>query len=101
MIEMQKTVINYIKSALRRTWGRSKQRQSALYAAKVAYGQYKCAKCGEIYRRKEIEVDHITAVGRFKDFDTYIERLFCDSNKLAVLCKSCHKEKTKKDNKKR
>jgi hypothetical protein len=98
---MRKVVINYIKSALRRTWGRSKQRQSALYNAKVAYGQYRCAKCCKIYRRKEIEVDHIIAVGKFKDFDTYIERLFCDSSKLAVLCKDCHKKKTKIDNKKR
>jgi 5-methylcytosine-specific restriction endonuclease McrA len=95
---MRKTVINYIKSALRRTWGRSKQRHSALKSAKIDYGKYRCASCGKIYRRKEIEVDHIIAVGKFKDFDTYIERLFCDSNGLAVLCKGCHKKKTMKDN---
>jgi 5-methylcytosine-specific restriction endonuclease McrA len=97
---VKKVVISYVKAALRRTWGRSRQRQSALYNAKIAYGQYRCAKCGNIFRRKDIEVDHIDAVGKFKNFDTYIERLFCDSNKLAILCKDCHKKKTKLDRKK-
>lgn len=94
---MKKVVISYIKGALRRTWGRSKQRKFALYNAKVEYGKYRCAGCGKIYRRREIEVDHIVAVGKFVDFDTYIEKLFCDSDKLAVLCKNCHKKKTRKD----
>jgi hypothetical protein len=97
---VKKVVIAYVKAALRRTWGRSRQRQQALYNAKISYGQYRCAECENIFRRKDIDVDHIDAVGRFKDFDTYIERLFCDSNKLAILCKTCHKLKTKSDIKK-
>jgi hypothetical protein len=94
---MKKDVIAYIKKGLRRTWGRSKQRQGALKRAKVKYGHYRCECCLQVYRRKDIEVDHIKAVGRFVDWDTYIERLFCDSNKLAVLCKKCHSIKTKED----
>lgn len=96
---MNKTVKAYVKAALRRTWGRSRQRQSALKSAKVAYGQYKCAKCEKVHRRKHIQVDHKTPVGRFVNFDTYIERLFCPSNELQVLCKECHKVKTKRDKK--
>jgi 5-methylcytosine-specific restriction endonuclease McrA len=96
-IPMRKTISNYVKSGLRRMWGRSKQRSSALRAAKISYGKYECADCGEIFKRKEIEVDHKIPVGRFEGFDKYIERLFCDSRYLQILCKSCHKKKTAKD----
>lgn len=97
---MRKIVINYIKASLRRTWGRSKQRASALKKAKVSRGKYKCAKCNGVFQRKKIQVDHIIAVGRFVDFNTFIERLFCDPGGLAVLCIQCHKVKTKSDRKK-
>src|ERR1700722_16332457 len=97
---MEKKIVNYIKAALRRTWGRSTQRQRALKKARVERGKYKCAECNEIFQRKNIEVDHIIAVGKFENFDTYIERLFCPTNGLAVLCRNCHKLKTKIDNKK-
>lgn len=94
---MRKTTIAYIKAALRRTWGRSKQRQGALNAAKISYGIYQCAMCKKHTRRKDIHVDHIVAVGKFTSFDLYIERLFCDTSGLRVLCKTCHKVKTKSD----
>jgi 5-methylcytosine-specific restriction endonuclease McrA len=97
---MRKTTIAYIKAALRRTWGRSKQRQGALNAAKISYGLYRCAECKQTNKRKNIEVDHIVAIGRFTTFDLYIERLFCDTSGLRVLCKMCHKGKTKTDMKK-
>lgn len=96
---MEKATINYIKASLRRTWGRSKQRQAALKSAKVSYGKYKCCCCLGIFQRKHIEVDHIIPVGRFKDFNTFIERLFCPSNGLAILCRGCHKKKTAIDKK--
>lgn len=97
---MRKTTIAYIKAALRRTWGRSKQRSSALKKAKIAYGLYECAVCKKHTRRKDIEVDHIIPVGKFTTFDLYIERLFCDTSGLRILCKPCHKSKTKSDMKK-
>ena len=97
---MRKTTIAYIKSALRRTWSRSKQRQSALKQARLSYGLYSCGNCGGSHKRKEIEVDHIIPVGKFITFDLFIERLFCDTKGLKVLCKDCHKIKTKMDKKK-
>jgi 5-methylcytosine-specific restriction endonuclease McrA len=97
---MEKVVINYVKAALRRTWGRSTQRRAALKKARVERGKYKCACCGEIVQRKNIEVDHIKPVGRFEDFDTYIERLFCPTKELQILCLQCHRLKSKNDNKK-
>lgn len=97
---MKKVVIAYIKAALRRTWGRSKQRQAALKAARVERGKYRCATCKAVYPRKKINVDHRIAVGRFTTFDIFIERLFCETSGLDVLCLACHSIKTKKDKKK-
>lgn len=98
---MTKVVKAYVKAALRRTWGRSKQRQAALKAAKVSYGMYRCAECEGVFRRKLIQVDHIVAVGKFISFDLFIERLFCDARTgLRVLCITCHKLKSKADRKK-
>ena len=94
---MRKTVIEYVKKSLRRVWGRSLQRTGALKSAKIERGKYRCACCGKVFRRKDIEVDHKIPVGRFIDFDTYIERLFVDSKGLQILCKGCHRSKTKKD----
>lgn len=94
---MRKVVREYVKKGLRRMWGRSKQRQRALENARVRRGWYICACCGREFRRKDIEVDHKIAMGRFKDFDTYIERLFCETGGLQILCRQCHKVKTKKD----
>jgi len=59
---------------------------------------YKCASCGEEFTLKDINMDHIDpvvdpAVG-FVDWDTYIERLFCDESNYQALCVGCHKEKT-------
>jgi len=94
---MRKTTIAFVKSGLRRIWSRSKQRQSALKLARISYGLYTCGECKSTCKRKEIEVDHIIPVGKFITFDLYIERLFCDTKGLRVLCKECHKAKTKID----
>lgn len=97
---MKKDTIAYIKAALRRTWGRSKQRRDALNVAKISYGLYQCEQCKSHTRRKDINVDHIIAIGKFTTFDIYIEKLFCETSGLRVLCKACHKIKTKSDIKK-
>jgi 5-methylcytosine-specific restriction endonuclease McrA len=97
---MRQTTIVWIKAALRRVWGRSQQKSAALKAAKISYGLYECALCKKPTRRKDINVDHIVAIGRFTTFDLYIERLFCDTSGLQVICKPCHKGKTKTDIKK-
>lgn len=94
---MRQTTIAYIKAALRRVWGKSQQRRGALNAAKVSYGMYQCDECKLIHKRKDIDVDHIIPIGKFVTFDLYIERLFCDTSGLRVLCKPCHKLKTADD----
>lgn len=65
---------------------------------------YKCASCTEEYTSKEVEVDHIDPVvpiSGFISWDNVIERIFCTADKLQVLCTTCHKKKSKIENKHR
>lgn len=74
--------------------------------ARVGRNQYVCKECGPhiIYGRKDVTVDHITPVrpvDRLANdwtWDEFISNLFCDYNKMQVLCKPHHKEKTKMEN---
>jgi 5-methylcytosine-specific restriction endonuclease McrA len=62
---------------------------------------YECAECSKHFPAKEVQVDHIKPVvdpkKGFQTWDTFIERLFCESKNLQVLCSSCHKIKTQKE----
>jgi hypothetical protein len=46
-------------------------------------------------------VDHVLPVvdpiEGFKDWDTFIKRLFCSKENLQVLCSACHTKKTKEE----
>lgn len=59
--------------------------------------EYQCAECGDWFPRKEVQVDHIIACGSLKTYEDlpgFVERLFCEPNDLAVLCRKCHQDKT-------
>lgn len=66
---------------------------------------YICTVCKKLTPNKECAVDHTSAVidpeVGFVDFNTYIERLFCSKSNLKILCKRCHTEKSKIENKQR
>jgi 5-methylcytosine-specific restriction endonuclease McrA len=91
--------------ALRRLSYKTPMRRIALAKARVARGKYKCESCGKIGGPKTIAVDHVHPVIEitgFKDWDTFIERLFCEVSGLQILCKDpCHNAKTKAENKAR
>lgn len=59
---------------------------------------FACACCKGSFPAKEVQVDHIEPIGKDLDWNTFIERLFCEKENLQVLCKPCHKEKTKREN---
>lgn len=63
--------------------------------------QYRCNICKEEFPTSQVEVDHIDPVidpvEGFKDWNTYIKNLFCGVKNLQVLCKPCHKEKTREE----
>ena len=62
---------------------------------------YKCAKCKGVFPTKEVQIDHIKPVVDpkvgFIGWDIFIERLFCVSSNLQVLCLDCHTVKTIKE----
>lgn len=71
---------------------------------------YPCIKCGELFRDKEIEVDHIKEVGQFKvegklrntkygdcrvtNWQEWMDNLFCSLDNFQPLCIECHQRKT-------
>jgi hypothetical protein len=62
---------------------------------------YTCASCKHEYPAKEVNVDHVLPVvdpiEGFKDWDTFIKRLFCSKENLQVLCSACHTKKSKEE----
>lgn len=66
---------------------------------------YKCMKCKNDFSAKMVQVDHIKPIvvpkDGFVDWNTFIDRLFCEQDNLQVLCVPCHKIKTLKEKEKR
>jgi len=62
---------------------------------------YTCAHCLHEFPAKDVEVDHIDPVvstsDGFMDWNIFIDRLYCPKENLQVLCKVCHKKKTKEE----
>jgi hypothetical protein len=58
---------------------------------------YKCAACGKDFTQSNVQVDHIKPIGKDLSWDEFIEKLFCERDNLQVLCKACHKKKTKEE----
>lgn len=60
--------------------------------------EYQCNTCKNWFPDKQINVDHIIGAGSLNcgaDLDGFVNRLFCESDNLQVLCTTCHDEKTK------
>lgn len=66
---------------------------------------YRCASCKGEFPLKEVNVNHIDPVidpnTGFISWDVYIDRLFCEEERLEVLCKTCHDDTTRKENEQR
>lgn len=60
---------------------------------------YECAECRKDFPMKQVQVDHkqpvVDVKKGFIDWNTFIERLYVEASKMQVLCKPCHKEKSK------
>ncbi len=63
---------------------------------------YRCSECGEDFRQKDVQVDHIIPAGSLKSYEElgiFAEKLFVGTDGLAVMCRSCHTIKTNKERK--
>ena len=64
--------------------------------------EYQCNACKNWFAQKNINVDHIIPAGSLncaQDLPGFVERLFCETDNLQVLCEKCHDIKTKLDKK--
>lgn len=58
---------------------------------------FKCAQCEELYDRQNVHVDHkdpIVGIDGFNDWNEFLAKMFCEIDKLQVLCIDCHKAKS-------
>lgn len=94
--------------------------------AKVDKSTYQCQNCGDLYyrgtsdkvyeelvekyspleiKKGKLQIDHINPVvdikRGFQNYDEYIVRLFCSPDDLRAICKPCHSEITREQNKQR
>lgn len=95
----------FIKSTLRRASYRWPWRNLVAGRARVSRGLYECAICKLVVRNKDKVIDHIRPVVSvqrgFRGWNTFAKRLFCKAENFQVICRSCHKIKTDKENQKR
>ena len=113
---------NYLISVLRKASRKTPAFSQAFNAAKEEFFvttksggkarrvRFKCAECGRAFLNKvgsrEIAADHtvpVVGIEGFVDWNTYIERMFCDADGYKILCnyeglrdgvESCHRIKT-------
>ena len=96
---------SFIRSALRRAsvkWppiheARKRARRAYKGPDKRRKWEYQCEKCGRWFDGKGTQVDHIVPAGTLRGYDDlpgFVERLFCESDRLRVLCLACHKKLT-------
>ena len=62
--------------------------------------EYQCNKCKKWFPDKQINVDHISPAGELNksdDLPGFVERLFCEVERLQCLCTNCHNVKTNEE----
>jgi group I intron endonuclease len=107
-----------IISSLKRAFSRSpivKEMMDAVRSEEVWYKKdgtpaatprvlFECAHCNGKFMRKHTQCDHIEPVipleipAKHMDLGMICFRLFCEKDRLQILCKTCHNEKSKKEN---
>lgn len=92
-----------IASAIRGAFRRSSYYKNALLAARIETAEgvrYICAVCLQLFKKKEVQVDHIEAIVSTDGFplkkETVIDRVFTD--KVQILDKKCHSKKSSVEN---
>jgi hypothetical protein len=91
----------FLRSGLRQLSLRWPPIHSVLLRVRVPYvgpnkrqkWAYKCEWCNSLFSRKEIHVDHMEECGSLrsmKDIAPFVTALFCEEDKLQVLCHKCH-----------
>lgn len=106
-----------LKGAGRRVFGRSDLRRSIIDKAiikehtdpkrKAVKFWVKCEECGKLEAKSNVQVDHkepvvpLTVSAESMSFDELFNRIWCKESNLQIVCKPCHRAKTKAENKER
>lgn len=98
---------SFVKGALRQATMKWGPKNEILSEARTRRGFYHCDGCKQEVpattkegrkRVKNVHVDHnppvIDPEIGWQSWDSFIERLFCEKDKLRVLCTACHKQVT-------
>ena len=102
---MNKYPDSYIFAALRRIFRWSAERRKVYDRQRRGEDKYQCEKCAGLFSRKkrEVHIDHIIPVvdphEGFRDWNTYISRMYVKAEEMQLLCKDDHKKKTNVENK--
>lgn len=94
------TDIKKVRNAIRQVWHWSRAKRLALKRCTDENGFVYCEAKDCPHEGKAVPkvfIDHIQTVGEVDG--GFLARLFCPSTGLQGLCKQCHGEKTKVDNK--
>lgn len=92
----------FIRSGLRRMWMRWPAQYAVRKAAARPYvgpnkrqqWEFQCQKCREWFIGRETNVHHKVPCGAltsYTDLPNFVERLFCEPDRLELICKTCHK----------
>jgi len=93
----------FIRSALRSAWTKWPPKYELLNENRIIVKgkrhkyEYTCSSCKKKFKQKDVQVDHIQPTGQLKDYSDlpeFVKRLFVSKDKLSILCKKCHQEKT-------
>ncbi len=103
---IQDNEIHLIVTALRQAFRYSKLYTRCLEQARVETTEgirYTCATCGGLFKKSEVQVDHITPImpltGEFPPLNELVTRVW--TKELQIVDKMCHTAKTTVENKQR
>jgi len=84
-----------VRSALRRLWLRSRERQAALKRDRYTCQGCRVKQSRAKGREVKVEVHHVEGVLNWELMLDYVYRhLLCDPKHLETLCKECHEKET-------
>lgn len=69
---------------------------------------HRCEECGKLFAKGDMHADHIDPVIPLEGFDgnwflgydwnQVVQRLYTEADKFQIICKQCHKDKSKEEN---
>jgi 5-methylcytosine-specific restriction endonuclease McrA len=98
----------FVKNQLRGATWKWKPVSDVLKAARQVRGWYLCAGCKHCVpaskdKKKNVFVDHVEPIvdpiKGFTTWDDFVNRLFCESDNLQLLCRACHDKKSAEERK--